>query len=475
MISCKNIIIILTMNLENKKDLQKILIDVYENIEISETQLELFQNIIKDTTLESIDENNNSIITIESPFYKTILENNFKNHITKSLNHTLNGTFKIIFMLKNDYKKTLRNDDEILNLTPKEDQMFPDEQESSIKEKLNFENYVVTNSNKMIYSAALAVSDNPGGPWNPLFIYGGSGLGKTHLLHAIGNAALQKFSNFKVKYIPAKDFGELIHQAIKSGKNTINNIETIKSKYIDYNMLLIDDIQFIQNQNKAKEIFFHIFNDFIEKDKQVVITSDKYPQELGNFEQRLVTRFEKGLTIGVLPPDFEGAKEIIKVKLKTIHDFDQNLIEEEGIEYIAQHFSNNVRELEGAINRIIFWTINTDQHKITLQNIEEIFKSLKKKKKTATFDEIIQIVSDYYNISKSEIFGIGRKKNILLSRQICIYLSRNLLNMSLMDIGKKFNKNHSTVINSINKIEKGKELDQNLNIALSKIHAQILK
>ena len=164
MISCKNIIIILTMNLENKKDLQKILIDVYENIEISETQLELFQNIIKDTNLESIDENNNSIITIESPFYKTILENNFKNHIIKSLNHTLNGKFNIIFMLKNDYKKTLKKDEDLLNLSSEENHFFASDHKSSIKEKLNFENYVVTNSNKMIYSAALAVSDNPGGP-----------------------------------------------------------------------------------------------------------------------------------------------------------------------------------------------------------------------------------------------------------------------------------------------------------------------
>ena len=463
------------MNIIEKSKLKEILINVFEIIEINEQQKELFTNVTKDTHLKEINETSNEIIIIVgSLFYMTIIENSFKGALTKAFNNVLNNNYKVVLMLQEEYSKKQEKDKQPLKQIETKKAEENDYFTNSLKEKLTFKNYVVSNINQMIYSAALSVSLKPGGPWNPLFIYGGSGLGKTHLLHAIGNKTLENHPEFNVKYIQAKDFGELVHQAIKS-KNASDKIEYIKKTYSKYDLLLVDDIQFIQTWTKAKEIFFHIFNSFIENDKQVIITSDTYPQELDNFEQRFITRFEKGLTIGILPPDFEGAKKIIQMKMKLIHDFDLNFIDEECIEYLANNFSTNIRELEGSINRVIFWTINMNVNHITMETMNLIFKNNKNKISTLTFENIVDVVVDYYNISKEEIFGKSRKKNILLARQITIYLSRTLLNYSLLEISKKIDRNHSTIINSIKKIEQRKEIDKNLNIAISRIKANILK
>ncbi len=465
------------MNTIEKSKLKEILINVFEIIEINEQQKELFISVTKDTILKQINEETKEIIIIvDSLFYMTIIENSFRGALTKAFNNVLNSNYNVVLTLKEDYNKQqekLKETKTKKNIVEKK-HLEIDYSTNSLKEKLTFKTYVVSNINQMIYSAALSVSLKPGGPWNPLFIYGGSGLGKTHLLHAIGNKTIENHPNFNVKYIQAKDFGELVHQAIKS-KNASDEIEYIKENYSKYDMLLVDDIQFIQTWTKAKEIFFHIFNNFIENDKQVIITSDTYPQELDNFEQRFITRFEKGLTIGILPPDFEGAKKIIKMKMKLIHDFDLNFIDEECIEYLAKNFSTNIRELEGSINRVIFWTINTNVNHITMEVMNSIFKDNKNKISTLTFDNVVNAVVDYYNISKEEVLGKSRHKNILLARQITIYLSRTLLNFSLKEISKKIDRNHSTIISSIKKIEQRKEIDKNLNIAISKIKANILK
>ncbi len=472
------------MSNQVKIKFNEILKNIYDNAEILEGQRNFFNSLTKGTELKYIDENEKKIyIVVTTKFYKDILENNYKEIIKKATDLILGAHFKVIFSNLKDWKKIekeLKTKTQKVVTNHKNVQQIEEEDdyyENSLKSKFNFDNYVVSESNKMIYSASFNVSINPGGPWNPLFIYGGSGLGKTHVLHAIGNQSIKNLPNFRVKYIQAKDFGELVHEAIKS-KNTSDNLEKIKQKYSKYNMLLIDDIQFIQNWNKAKEIFFHIFNHFIEEEKQVVITSDVYPQELGNFEQRFITRFEKGLTIGVVPPDFEGAIEIVRKKLKLIHDFDLDYIDEDSINYLAQNFSSNVRELEGAINRVIFWTINIDEDedsKVTIDKVEDIFKNQTNRKSKLSIKNIIDEVSNYYNIPEDEIIGNSRKKNVLLARQITIKLSRTILDASLMEIGNFFNKNHSTIINSINKVDKLIVENSDLNLVLNKIKANILK
>ncbi len=472
------------MNNQTEIKFNEILKSIYENAEVLEGQENFFNSLIKGTDLKYIDEIEKIIyITVSTKFYKDILENNYKEIIKKATNPILGAAFEVKFLNTNDWeqlKNELEEKQKNQTIKRKNLQQIEEEDdyyENSLKSKFDFENYVVSESNKMIYSAAFNVSINPGGPWNPLFIYGGSGLGKTHVLHAIGNQSIKNLPNFRVKYIQAKDFGELVHDAIKS-KNTSDSLEQIKQKYSKYNMLLIDDIQFIQNWNKAKEIFFHIFNHFIEEEKQIVITSDVYPQELGNFEQRFITRFEKGLTIGVVPPDFEGAIEIVRKKLKLIHDFDLNYIDEDSVNYLAQNFNSNVRELEGAINRVIFWSINIDDDndsKITINKVEEIFKNQTNRKSKISIKNVVKEVSNYYNIPVEELIGNSRKKNVLLARQISIKLSRSILDSSLMEIGQFFNKNHSTIINSINKIDKVIVENNDLILVLNKIKANILK
>ncbi len=464
---------------------KEILETLYNNVDILKNQRDFFNNLVMWSSLVYINENEKILyITPKTNFYKKILETNYLEILKQSAHKTFGSSYEIQLLLESEWKKsekeiiqqklTKKTDDEAKIFNSKSNENY---EENSIKEKFNFDNYVVSDSNKMIYSAAFNISINPGGPWNPLFIYGGSGLGKTHILHAIGNEAIKNSPNFRVKYIQAKDFGELVHNAIKS-KNTNEYLEDIKKTFLKYNMLLVDDIQFIQNWNKAKEIFFHILNHFIEEDKQVIITSDVYPQELDNFEQRFITRFEKGLTIGVVPPDLNGAIEIVKRKMKLVHDFDLNYIDLESIEYLANNFSSNIRELEGAINRVIFWTINNDDkenNNITIDLIEKIFKNQANRKSKLTIKDITSEVSKYYAINYEEIIGSGRTKNVLLSRHIVIFLSRNVLNLSLMEISNFFNKNHSTIINSLNKINKEIELNPDISIVINKIKAILLK
>ncbi len=454
-------------------ELKEIWNKVLENIEISEQKKFSFNMIVSDSQIKTIDEKNGSVIlTVRNEFTKTILIEEFFLPLSETINKIMNSNFNIIILTDEEF--SFKNKQNNIVDIKKEEEVL--DEFGVLNPKYTLEDFVASESNKMLYTAAMSVSIKPGNSaWNPFFIYGASGLGKTHLLHSIGNHSKKRNTNIRIKYIEAKDIGKVIHEAMKDRGNIISNLEEVKDKFLKFDILLIDDIQFIQSWTKAKEIFFAIFNSFINSGKQVVITSDQYPEEMKEFEERFVSRFKGGLWIGVVPPDVETAKEIVKLKLVKNHNYNEKLIDEEAIEFVAMNFASNVRELEGAVNRIIFWTINSDDEQITLASVSKIFKGMLNKSHGVTIKRIISTVAKYYNISSKEIISSSRKTEIMLARHLSIYFARTLLDLSLMDIGREFGKNHSTIVSSIKKIEKEKEAKKELNMVLYELRKKITK
>lgn len=324
--------------------------------------------------------------------------------------------------------------------------------ENNLKPDFTFSNFVVGNSNKLAHAASLAVALSPGKNYNPLFIYGNSGLGKTHLLNAIGNYVLSKKPDTKILYISTVDFVDEYVNAIKK-----NMMDEFNEKYQAIELLLVDDIQFLQGKEKSHDVFFQNFNRMITKSRQIVITSDRMPDEIAGIEQRLVSRFNSGLKVGVDSPELETALAIIKKKLETFSsDFEH--IDEDVLIYMANNFSGNVRELEGAINRIIFYSIATNATRINMNVALEAFRDERTSKPTVgqlTADKIKKTVAEYYNLTVTQLVGKNRMQSITTARHIAMYLMRELINLSYVKIGDEFGgRDHSTIMSACDKVEK---------------------
>ncbi|NOQ50380.1 MAG: chromosomal replication initiator protein DnaA [Mycoplasmataceae bacterium] len=436
---------------------------------IKEEQVFSFDAIVGNSKLKNINiEKNSLVIIVENNFKKNIIESEFINQLREGANKITSTNYNIVLFTEKKYKEFLKgkNDNGFENIKPQSDSLNP---------RYSLESFVASKSNKMLYTAAMSVAIKPGNNWNPFFIYGSSGLGKTHLLHAIGNYAKDRNPNFTIKYIEAKDFGSLVTKAAMS-KNAGNRLENIKDEFANYDMLLIDDIQFIQTMPKVKELFFGIFSFFIEQGKQIVLTSDQYPEELKDFEERFITRFKSGLLLSVLPPDVSTAKKILKNKIEGRKDFQIDSFDESALEFLAINFGSSVRELEGALNRIILWTItNEDISGLKLENVTTIFEGMYNKKNNLSAKRIIQTVGKYYGITENNIIGKGRTSDVMLARHISVYFCRTMLDLSLIDIGRSFNRDHTTIINSVKRIESDRNENQDLNIALFEIRKQINK
>ncbi|MFN4220295.1 MAG: chromosomal replication initiator protein DnaA [bacterium] len=321
-----------------------------------------------------------------------------------------------------------------------------------------FDNFVVGNSNQFAYSASLAVAQKPGKSYNPLFIYGSTGLGKTHLLHAIGNLAFKRKLSKKIIYITSEKFINDLINSIKEKK-----IEEFRNKYRKAEILLIDDIQFIIGKERTQEELFHTFNELYMENKQIVLTSDRPPKDLEGIEERLKSRFQSGLIADVQMPDFETRKAIIKKKIEN-YNLD---LPEYIIDFLAQKFRNNVRELEGAIIKIVAYiSLNKlEKDKVKIDQINEIIKDVAQEEIKITPDDIINIVSQYFQLPKEEMFSNSREKKIVYPRQIVIYLLRDILGMSFKNIANIFNKDHTTIIHAYEKI--------NIMLASPKIYKDI--
>lgn len=334
--------------------------------------------------------------------------------------------------------------------------------------KYKFENFVQGENSKFAYKAAMAVAQNPAGKYNPLFIYGNSGLGKTHLMQAIGHYIIFNNPKLKVKYTKTEDYiNDYISNSRKTN-NTIENMSKFNRKYTNIDIILIDDIQFIESKIKTMENLQYTFDSLYNKGKQIVITSDRLPKEIPTLTAALCSRFEMGLMIELTPPDLETRFEIIK-KLATDNDL---IHEDEALRYIARNFSNNVRELEGAFTKVCAYAEITEQE-LTLKLAKEVLKCEESEEGTS-FDQIARVTSSYFETDIKDIKGTARGQKVSMARHLSIYLCREITNQSFVNIAKYYNKKHTTIMFAYEKIKKEKDINREISTALREIR-QALK
>jgi len=340
---------------------------------------------------------------------------------------------------------------------------------SGLNPKYGFESFIVGSNNELAAAAAQAITKNPGKAYNPLFIYGGVGLGKTHLMQAIGNALLKNGEAKRVLYVTTEKFTNEFIQAVRDNKS-----ENFKNLYRSMDVLLIDDIQFLAGKEQTQEEFFHTFNALHQSNKQIVLSSDRLPKEIPAIEERLVSRFEWGMIADVQPPDFETRFAILKSKAQERgYVVDPNVLE-----YIAQTIETNIRELEGSLNRLmVFCQLNNTQP--TLERVKDVLANIifSPKKRLVSPKNIMAVVADFYNVSIDDLIKQSRKKEYVTPRQISMYIIRKELETSLPMIGEIFGgRDHTTVIHAIDKIQKlAKEkesLRQELSLITNKIYME---
>ena len=387
-------------------------------------------------------------IWVESSFMKEKLEQKFKSMILEILNDILmlgeGKTINVVFQLKEKEEKF----DNFFEIVNTQKRMI-----NNLNQRYRFENFVVGKGNELANAACIAISENPGYVYNPLLIYGGSGLGKTHLMHAVGNAILDRDSNKKVLYCTSEQFNNEFINSLRAGQ--FANVQNFRDKFRTLDVLLIDDIQFFekvfgQGTGSVEEEFFHTFNTLQELGKQIIMSSDRLPKEIRNLSKRIESRFESGLSVDVQKPDFETRLAI----LKNLADSKNVIISDEVLEFIASSISSNIRELEGALTRVIARSTLL-RKAITLQLVQEDLADLfKNQQSKITANKIINTVSGYYSISSEEMKGKKRQQEITNARQIAMFLLKDQLDLNLTTIGGLFGgRDHSTVISSIRKIE----------------------
>ncbi len=375
-------------------------------------------------------ENNKLILNTPSQFKKDVIEQRFMPLIKNALFEIFSGEF------------------EVLILTGKEAEMYAkpkNKSDDSVYDIYTFDRFVVGSSNRLAYAAALAVAEEKTKEYNPLFIYGNSGLGKTHLLNAIRLKIRERHPEYNIVYVKGDDFTNELIRAIQSGKN----IE-FREKYRGADMFLMDDVQFIAGRNSSQEEFFNTFNTLFEYQKQIAFTSDRPPSEITKLEDRLITRFESGLIVDIKPPDYETRIAIIKNKAMQLGI----ILDDEVCDYVSNNITANVRQLEGAVKKIkACQDLMTE--KPSIQMVSTILEDFYKDNKEAPTPElIIEETSNYYGLHPDDLKGQSRSRNIVIARQTAMYIIRKLTNLPLIEIGAYFqDRDHTTVLSSIRKVE----------------------
>ena len=337
---------------------------------------------------------------------------------------------------------------------------------SSLNPKYTFDTFVVGNNNKFAHAAALAVAEAPATSYNPLFIYGGVGLGKTHLMHAIGNTILRKNKDYNILYVTSEKFTNQLINAIKD-----NTSEQFRNKYRNIDVLLIDDIQFIAGKERIQEEFFHTFNTLHESGKQIILSSDRPPKEINLLEDRLKSRFEWGLIADISNPDYETRLAILRKKAQ----LDNIIVDDEILSNIANRIDSNIRELEGTLNKLIA-TSSLTNSPITKAMAEKAINDIVAQQEKVISAEFIQeTVAKYFDISAKDLKGSKRSNDVAFPRQIAMYLCRKVAQMSLPQIGKDFGKrDHTTVMHAYNKIEKDMKENQNTRLIVESVEKILL-
>ena len=408
------------------------------------------------------------IIYVNSPVAKILMRTKYSDIIQEAVNEVTESNFKVDFIAAEDIESSSDED------KPSEKKKVEYFKDSKLNPKLTFDTFVVGQFNREASQASLVVAQNPGKMFNPLFIYSNSGLGKTHLLHSIGNHIIKNGNpNYKILYVNGQTFVDEFVGFVKGDKGS----ESLNNFFKTVDVLLFDDVQLLKDKKQTQEMLFYVYNYMIEHEKQIVITSDKQPAELDGLEDRLVTRFSQGLTVKIGEPDEFTCTEILKKKIVE-NGLDINTFDDDVISFFASRFSKNVRELEGALSRLIFKAITIKQSShITMDVASEAVSDLVGGKALASQlneQKIINIVADYYNLLPSQLTGKIRTGQIALARHIAMYLIRDTLDVSLKKIGDMFGgKDHTTVMNALTKVENGLKTDEKLKQAVNELKTKI--
>jgi chromosomal replication initiator protein len=432
--------------------------------EISETSYTTF---LKDTEIHAL-RDNEAIIVTDEDFVANWLNTKYAEIVQSLLYKTIGEEVTPKFYSKNQ----LESMDDKPTVVDKEEKKQPQSVDIATVsgEQFNthntFDTFVIGPGNRFPHAASLAVAEAPAQAYNPLFIYGGVGLGKTHLMHAIGHYVLANNPNAKVIYTSSEKF---TNEFIKSIRD--NETERFREKYRNIDVLLIDDIQFIQNKEQTQEEFFHTFNELHQANKQIVISSDRPPKEISKLEDRLRSRFEWGLIVDITPPDYETRMAILQKKIE-----EENLnIPTEALTYIANQIQSNIRELEGALTRVLAFSKLHGQSittELTAEALKDIIQAPKSKK--ITIQDIQKVVGDYYSVRIEDFSAKKRTKSIAYPRQIAMYLSRELTDFSLPKIGEEFGgRDHTTVIHAHEKISNDTKNDPTFKQEVENLEKEI--
>ena len=425
----------------------------------------------KDTKLYKLDGGTATII-VPLALHKKHLEENYIDDIEETFNSITGTNFNFKFILENEINEISDNNEEVIIGTSNESMGVPHQTSASanLNSEYTFDSFIVGNSNRFAFTAARAVAEKPGKAYNPLFLYGKSGLGKTHLMHAIGNYIIQN-TNKKVLYVSSEQFVNDYIAAVRNNeKNTFDKIDSFKNKYRNIDVLIIDDIQFLGSATKGQEEFFHTFNELYNSNKQIIIASDRSVDDLKMLENRLLTRFNWGLTANITPPDFDLRMSIIRKKIA--HQESAEDVPQDVIEYIANNFDSDIRQLEGAITRVFAYSLMMNRGVVTLHIAVESLKDQLSDKSVYKNDvhRIQRVVCDYFKIDIDDLKGKKRNKNINYPRQIAIYLCRVMTDESFPKLGTYFGgRDHSTIINAYQKIENDLKTNDQLEIVINEL------
>ena len=428
--------------------------------DIWERVLSLMQQTMTETTITTwfsdaepiaLDENR-FILYVPTDFKREIVASRYIGDIKKALYDLFSAELEVV-VLSEEEKEKYGKREPVSRFLPG-------------TEEYTFERFVVGNSNKLAHAAALAVAEHPAENYNPLFIHGESGLGKTHLLYAIAHTIHKNHPDYKIVYIRGEDFTNELIRDIRAGKN-----QEFRDKYRQADLLLVDDIQFIAGKESTQEEFFHTFNSLYSANKQIIISSDKPPKDMEILDERFRSRFEWGLIVDITLPDYETRMAILHKK----EDMDGYNVSEDVIKYIANNIKSNIRELEGAFNKVVAYA-KLEKKEVTLELAEQALKDIvaPNENKQITADYIISMVAEHFNVSTADLCGNKRSSKIVMPRQVAMYLCREILAIPLKNVGQYLgNRDHTTVMHGVEKIEKELQTNEQLQNTIDTLKKKI--
>lgn len=445
-----------------QKELNELLTKAKELLKDETTKIS-FETWIKDLEIESFD-NGNVVLSISTTFKRDSIESRYHDLLVNTFNFLTNKECSVSILSKEEESSKQQTNDSYASIDLDANVGYSN---PTLNPKYTFDTFVVGNNNRFAHAAALAVAESPATSYNPLFIYGGVGLGKTHLMHAIGNEILRNNRSASILYVTSEKFTNQLINAIKDNKN-----EQFRTKYRNIDVLLIDDIQFIAGKERIQEEFFHTFNTLHESGKQIILSSDRPPKDINLLEDRLKSRFEWGLIADISNADYETRLAILRKKAQ----LDNIIIDDAILANIANRIDTNIRELEGALNKLIARAslINSP---ITMEMSEWAINEIVTSQDTVISSAfIIDTVAKYFNVNPKDLVGAKRSNDVVFPRQIAMYLCRSVPQLSLPQIGKDFgNRDHTTVMHACTKIEQEIKTNSNTKLIVESVKNLLLK